>query len=166
MWAIACMDEDQSISGEEFHITDETAIGDPFDFLEPFLICKGMKLSKGGYPFIPCWILLWLFFALKNLLQTLDIFGLFNRKQGRLEKAIERDRMLASVGSSQSTEKEQKVEPKRWYNYLMPQTLAFICNSSFLNRTKASLRLHYEPLIGPDEALSRSIEWYKNHLSL
>jgi len=42
---------DQSIGGEAFFITDDTTISDPFEFLEPYIKCKGYKLSKRAFPY-------------------------------------------------------------------------------------------------------------------
>ncbi|OTF76430.1 3 beta-hydroxysteroid dehydrogenase type 7-like protein [Euroglyphus maynei] len=49
---------DRKISGEEFIITDDTKILDPFDFFEPFLNAKGFQLTKRSYPY---WLFIWLF---------------------------------------------------------------------------------------------------------
>lgn len=152
------------LKSQEFHITDDTTIGDPFDFLEPYLECRGMRVSKNSYSYFAVWIPIILFFALRRFLSSLDIFGLFTNKKSRLQDAIEKDK---SSQQAQKHQAETESKPKKhWSNYATPATLAFMCNSSFLNRTKASLRLNYDPLIAPDEARSRSIDWYKNHLIL
>lgn len=154
----------------EFHITDDTEIQDPFDFVEPYLECRGMHVTKETYPFIPSWILLWLFFAISNLISKLDLFGLFTKKKSRYQEAIDEDNNkkiqnedheLKESSSRNSTNKNL-----HWYSYVMPQTLFFMCNSSFLNRTKASLRLDYEPIFTNEEAKERSLNWYKNELEL
>lgn len=151
-----------SNNSTEFHITDDTTIGDPFEFLEPYLDCKGMRLTKKSYPFVALWLLLFLFFAFKRLLRALDFMGLFTEKRDRLKEAIEKD--LLKQDPNNEFNKGDK--SKRWYDHMTPQMLAFMCSTVFLNRTKASLRLDYEPLVDPDVARSKSIEWYKNHLIL
>lgn len=86
-----------------------------------------------------------------------DLFGLFTSKKSRLQEAIQKD----------NGEELDKGKPKlRWYSVITPQTLAFMCNSNFLNRTKASLRLNYEPIFNPEESFDKSLNWYKNHLRL
>lgn len=152
------MDSDPSLSGEEFHITDETEIGDPFDFFQPFIESRGMHVTKRSYSFLPIWALLVLFFAVKRFIKTADFMGLFVTKKGRLAETMERDQLKRDP-----TSVNLKKETKRWYHYVMPQTLGFVCNSCFLNRTKASLRLDYEPIVEPKEAKDRSLNWYKQH---
>lgn len=49
------MQEDPSIGGEEFFITDDTPILDPYDFLKPYLEDHGMTVSNWSLPF---WILI------------------------------------------------------------------------------------------------------------
>lgn len=46
---------DDSIGGEEFYITDDTPILDPYDFLKPFLSIHGMTVSSWSVPF---WLVL------------------------------------------------------------------------------------------------------------
>lgn len=116
-------------------------------------------MTKKSYPFLPIWIFLLIFFALKRFVKSLDLFGLFTNKKTRLQEAMERD---AQISTTQIT----KQIKKRWHDYITPQTLSYMCNSNFLNRTKASLRLDYEPLIDPEEAKRISLNWYKNHLVL
>lgn len=166
------LDHDESISGEEFHITDETPIGDPFDFLQPFVEARGMTVSKSTLPAWPIWFLLLFFAFLRNCLSSLDIFGLFTQKKSRLDEAIELDERRRAEReephSNRGPESDCSARPKatRWYHLVTPQTFYFICNSLFLNRTKASLRLDYEPLFSADEAMERSLAWYKNHMEL
>lgn len=155
------MNTDQSLSGEEFHITDETEIGDPFDFLQPFIQSRGMQVTKRSYSFLPIWALLVLLFAVRRFIKAVDFMGLFTTKKGRLEQALESDQLRKKHNSV-----KPKKERKRWFHYLMPQTLGFLCNSCFLNRTKASLRLDYEPIVDPSEAKNISLNWYKNDLKL
>lgn len=164
----------------DFHITDETPVGDPFDFAEPFVEAKGFQISKSSYPAIPVWFLIFLFFKLRRFFIALDIFGLFTKKKSKLHETIERDRMMKNGANSEASSVGQAVSssatreqasgsssgPKRWYHLITPQMFYFMCNSMFLNRTKANLRLDYEPLYDLDEAKSRSIDWYKNHLEL
>lgn len=148
----------------EFHITDETAIEDPFDFVQPYLECRGMQVTKRSYPFLPVWILLLIFFALKRTLEALDFLGIFTSRNSRLQEAIERDARASGNAKQACSNPSMKPARKRWYHYITPQTLSYMCNSSFLNRTKASLRLDYEPIITPEESRNMSLEWYKNHL--
>lgn len=148
----------------EFHITDETPIGDPFDFVEPYVLCKGMRVTTRSYPFLPLWLLLVLFFAMKRLVEGLDFFGLFTEKRNRLQEAIERDEAKSRNSPGLLNLLQGNVKQKRWFHYVTPQTLGFMCISCFLNRTKASLRLDYEPLVGPDEAKQKSLIWYKRDL--
>lgn len=53
------------------------------------------------------------------------------------------------------------VHPMKLPNYLTPATVRYLCNTYFFNRTKATLRLDYEPLYDHDESLNRSIQYYK-----
>lgn len=55
------LQEDKSIGGEEFFITDDTAITDPYDFLEPYLKAHGMKSSTYSIPY-------WLVISLLTIL--------------------------------------------------------------------------------------------------
>lgn len=155
------METDHTVSGEEFHITDETEIGDPFDFMKPFIEARGMRVTKRSYSFLPIWALLVLFFALKRFVKTIDFMGLFVTKKGRLEETLEKEQQLRNPNLLNF-----KSESKCWYHYVMPQTLGFVCNSCFLNRTKASLRLDYDPIVDPREARDRSLKWYKHHPEL
>ncbi|KAH6931936.1 hypothetical protein HPB50_001674 [Hyalomma asiaticum] len=43
-----------------------------------------------------------------------------------------------------------------------PSAVTYICTSLFFNRTKATLRLNYYPNVTPDEAVQRSISYYKS----
>lgn len=176
------MDIDESISGEEFNITDETKISDPFDFVQPFVECKGMQVSKSSYPALPIWLLLVLFFFMRRCLVSLDVFGLFTRKRTKLQETMERDQQQqqqqrlhqkSDVDNDNKLQKDgpgqqQAVcsQPTKWSDLITPETFFFFVNSLFLNRTKASLRLDYEPLFGPEDAIKRSLDWYKNCLQL
>ena len=42
------------------------------------------------------------------------------------------------------------------------EMLNYICSTFFFNRSKATLRLDYEPIYTPDEAKERSLPYYKN----
>ncbi|KAM7312585.1 putative 3 hydroxysteroid dehydrogenase [Ixodes scapularis] len=42
-----------------------------------------------------------------------------------------------------------------------PSAVTYICTSLFFNRTKATLRLGYYPAVSPDEAVQRSVSYYK-----
>lgn len=164
---------DRPIDQLEFHITDDTPIEDPFDFVEPFLDSRGMRVTKRAYPFVPIWILLLLFFAIKAFLERLDFLDLFSTKKSRYRETVENDIAKAKVKANAAASNRDSgrqaanaCKSKRWYDYVTPSTMFFMCNSSFLNRTKASLRLDYEPLVNPDEAKRRSLDWYKNQLKL
>lgn len=41
-------------------------------------------------------------------------------------------------------------------------SVTYICTSLFFNRTKATLRLGYYPSVSPDEAMQRSLEYYRS----
>lgn len=99
----------------------------------------------------------------KRIVRALDLIGLFTEKKDRLKEAMEQDRLRRNPGNEPS---KGANKPRRWYHYVTPQTVAYICSTAFLNRTKASLRLKYDPLFDPEEAKSKSIDWYKNHLKL
>ncbi|KAK8772849.1 hypothetical protein V5799_012617 [Amblyomma americanum] len=43
-----------------------------------------------------------------------------------------------------------------------PSAVTYICTSLFFNRTKATLRLNYYPNVTPDEAVQRSVSYYKS----
>lgn len=124
-------------------------------------------MTKSSFPAWPVWLLIVLFFSLRRFLHSLDMFGWFTKKRTRLQEAIEKDQGKkmnnedANDGGGGGGDK-----PLRWYELITPQTFFFLCNSLFLNRTKASLRLGYEPLYDADESRRRSIDWYKNHLKL
>lgn len=45
---------------------------------------------------------------------------------------------------------------------LTPANLRYLCNTYFFNRNKATLRLDYEPIYNHDEALERSLPYYKS----
>lgn len=150
----------------EFHVTDDTSIGDPFCFVKPYLECRGMHLTKSSYSFIPLWVMVALFFSLKRLLMKLDFLALFTNKRDPLKEAMERDKTDTRARDDPVKFRGPQTNKKRWYHYVMPQTLVFMCGTSFLNRTKASLRLGYEPLFDEEESRGLSIKWYKNHLVL
>lgn len=42
-----------------------------------------------------------------------------------------------------------------------PAAVTYICTSLFFNRTKATLRLNYYPSVTPDEAVQRSVSYYR-----
>lgn len=122
-----------------------------------------MHVTKNSYSSFPIWILLLLFFAIKKFLCTLDVFNLFTTKKGRLQDAIEKDELKHNSNfASLKAQRKQKV----WYDYVNPVNISTMTASQFLNRTKASLRLDYDPIIDPKEATQNSINWYKNHLEL
>lgn len=114
---------DQKISGEEFIITDDTKIMDPFEFVEPFIKARGFQMTKRVYPY-------WLFIMVFTLYCWL----------------------CKKIGN---------ILPLRIPANMTPETVKFICNTYFFNRTKATLRLDYDPLYDHDESVSRSLEFYK-----
>ena len=114
---------DDAISGEQFFITDDTKIMDPFEFLEPYLALKGFKLSDWSYPY-------WAFITIFILLSWLS-------------------RLVCSI------------YPIKFAPSLTTATVRYLCNTYFFNRTKATLRLEYEPLFEHDESQNRSLQYYK-----
>lgn len=54
------MQLDKRIGGEEFIITDDTKVMDPFEFFEPYLQCRQYRLSNRSYPY---WLFI-MFFSL------------------------------------------------------------------------------------------------------
>ena len=142
-------------------------------------------MSKTTMRAWPIWFLIILFTFMRKSLMALDIFGLFTAKKSRLDEAKERDRRKRSelqhkrargghrgqdeadsFSKSESNTSNSQQSATRWYHLITSQTFYFICNSLFLNRTKASLRLDYEPLYSPEESMEISLDWYKNHLLL
>ena len=51
---------DESLSAEEFFVTDDTPIVDPYDFLVPFVEAKRYKVSKRSIPYllVQLWLLI------------------------------------------------------------------------------------------------------------
>lgn len=148
----------------EFHVTDDTPIQDPFDFVQPFVEAKGMSLTKNSFYFLPVWLLMVLFFTLRKYIAFFDVFGLFSKRNSRLSAAMEEDRRRQNPNLESIP--KANTQPKHWYEIVTPQIFAFMCVSNFLNRTKASLRLNYEPLVCFEESQKLSIEWYKNNVHL
>lgn len=145
-------------------MTDDTTIGDPFDFLEPFVEAKGMTVTKTSYPYLPILAFLLLFSFLRRLVSRLDFFGLISSKRNRLQEAIEKDKSKA-LGEHEAV--CGKVDRKRrWYHYWHPASITLLAVSSFLNRTKSSLRLDYDPIYNPQESHLRSLKWYRDELKL
>lgn len=120
-----------------------------------------MRLSKRAYNFLIVWILMYLFFALRRYVAFFDFFGIFSKRNSRLEAAIEQDRIKQNP---HERSEPAKTKPKHWYDIITPQMFGFMCTANFLNRTKASLRLDYEPLIGPEESEKLAREWYKSEV--
>ncbi|KAJ6216763.1 hypothetical protein RDWZM_007920 [Blomia tropicalis] len=114
---------DDSVGGERFFITDDTKILDQYEFLEPYLQCRGYRLSNRSYP-----IWLFLFFLWFYTLLINAIWSVF---------------------------------PIRMAPNLTAANVRLLCTTHFFNRTKATLRLEYEPMYDHDEAHTRSIEYYK-----
>lgn len=122
-----------------------------------------MCVTKKSYPSFPIWLLLLLVFAIKRYLVALDFLNLFTNKRGRLQQAIEKDKRNESGRGDLDAIQTKK---RAWYHYVTPPIITFMTISSFLNRTKASLRLDYDPVFDPIEAKERSLDWYKNHLKI
>lgn len=95
-----------------------------------------------------------------RIFKAIDFFGIFSEKKDRLQEAIEKDSLRDSEVSKKEVEKSSKTN---YFRALHPNMLLFLCSTSFLNRTKATLRLGYEPVIDPDKSLAISIDWYKNY---
>lgn len=125
-----------------------------------------MQVSQDSYPFIPAWLLLWLIFTMAVFLRKFDFFGWFTNTKDRYQQAVEKDQRQQQQLCAGNNDDGNETKKKRWYHYVMPQTLCFMCMSSFLNRTKASLRLDYEPIMTPEESFERSLAWYKNELTI
>lgn len=138
-----------------------------------------MRVTKQSHSFIPIWLLVTLWFFLRSCLRAVDLFGLMshddvddsNTARGRLRAAIEADKRdeKRQAGSDDDDEGQQQQQRKRklgWFDYVTPQTLGFMCMSAFMNRTKAALRLHYEPIYSADESQKRALDWYKNELKI
>ncbi|XP_054155511.1 3 beta-hydroxysteroid dehydrogenase/Delta 5--_4-isomerase-like [Oppia nitens] len=115
--------EDKSVAGEEFFVTDDTQILDPFEFLAPYVQSRGYKLSVRAYPY-------WLFMLVMYFVVL----------------AV---RLLWSV------------YPIELPKGLTQPTLRYLCNTYFYNRTKATLRLDYEPIYGYEESQQKSLQYYK-----
>lgn len=66
-WAVLCakkrIERDASVGGEAFFVTDDTPISDPFDFWQPFLTRRKLKISRW---YIPLYLLI-LFLNLLHL---------------------------------------------------------------------------------------------------
>lgn len=155
-------------SHSEFHVTDDTDIKDPFEFLEPFVEAKGMHITKRSFPFLPVLLLVYLFFNVKRILEALDYFGIFTEKKNRLHEAIESDnqRRDNEIGKSDLSKVKKSSNTNYFGPVIPPSMLIFLCNTSFLNRTKAALRLDYEPIVESNESLLKSLDWYKKYLEV
>lgn len=62
---------DETISGEEFFITDDTPIVDPYDFIEPFVEAKKFKISKRSIPYL---LVQFVLFVLICLMKIVPIY--------------------------------------------------------------------------------------------
>lgn len=63
--------EDSSLAGEVFFVTDDTPIVDPFDFFKPILELHGMKLSSWSYPYWLIILILTIINALVRLVKPI-----------------------------------------------------------------------------------------------
>ena len=70
------MQEDTSIGGEEFFITDDTPIVDPYDFLKPYLEGQGMKISTYSVPYWLVMIALMLLVFIVKLIRPIKAITL------------------------------------------------------------------------------------------
>lgn len=113
---------DESISGEEFFINDDTPIIDLYENLRPYLEAAKVKLSDYVYPY-------WLVY-----------FGLI---------------FLTFVLRLISPIYKPKIELPT------PGMVAFLCSTIFFNRSKATLRLNYQPIYTPEEAKQKTTEYFQ-----
>ncbi|XP_074601084.1 3 beta-hydroxysteroid dehydrogenase/Delta 5--_4-isomerase [Brevipalpus obovatus] len=114
---------DPRIGGEEFFITDDTPVQDPFEFAKSFMESRDFKLSPKAIPF---WILM-------IYLNFLMLLALAVKPFYRINIA-------------------EKMNHRK---------IRYLNTTYFFNRTKAILRLVYEPRYTPDESLQRSAKYYK-----
>ncbi|CAG2107143.1 unnamed protein product [Medioppia subpectinata] len=59
---------DESVAGEEFFVTDDTQILDPFEFLAPYVQCRGYSLSQRSYPY---WLFMIIMFFIVQFIRLL-----------------------------------------------------------------------------------------------
>lgn len=151
----------------EFHITDDTDIKDPFEFLEPFIEAKGMHLTKRSFPLMPVLLFVYIFLSARRILEALDLFGIFSKKKNRLQEAIEKDTTEKSDHYDKKSPQEFEESKKTSCFGAVPLSmLFFLCNTSFLNSTKAALRLDYEPIVDSAKSFANSVDWYKKYLKI
>lgn len=67
--------EDESIGGEEFFVTDDTPIVDPYDFLKPYIESHGFRLSKYTLPY---WLVIMALSLLALLVRVIRPFYAIN----------------------------------------------------------------------------------------
>ena len=60
--------EDSSLAGEVFFVTDDTPILDPFDIYEPYLKLHGMRVSSWSFPY---WMVIFILTILNGLARLL-----------------------------------------------------------------------------------------------
>lgn len=104
------------------------------------------------------------FFALRRYVAFFDFLGICSKRNSRLDAAMQEDKIKKNPHLR--SDLDSKPAPRHWYDIITPQTFGFMCTANFLNRTKASLRLDYEPLIGPEESEKLAIEWYRKNVQL
>ncbi|GFY43435.1 hypothetical protein TNIN_467512 [Trichonephila inaurata madagascariensis] len=112
---------DETISGESFFITDDTAIIDIHEHIRPFLEARNIPVSNFIFPYWLAWIILSL---LCFFVRFLNLF-------------VNYEVDIPSVSQ-----------------------LNYMCSTFFYNRSKATLRLDYEPIFNPEEADSLSLDYY------
>ncbi|KAG9509122.1 3 beta-hydroxysteroid dehydrogenase/Delta 5--_4-isomerase, partial [Fragariocoptes setiger] len=169
-WAIICAKQrslqDLSISGEEFYVTDDTPICDPFEFIEPFLKCRNMQLIRPTYPYIVMWLLLIIYRFLFGLARKVDLFNLIDTKRSSASDRHSNKTTTTACLQGEKLATNRSHSNIQWLNYVTPTMLTFICNTYFFNRTKASLRLNYSPIVDFNESQRFAIDWYTNNLDL
>ena len=70
---------DSSIAGEAFFVTDDTQILDPFEFLQPYLECRGYSLSKRSYPY---WLFMLVLYFIVLLIRLMSSVYRFELQKG------------------------------------------------------------------------------------
>ncbi|GFU45640.1 3 beta-hydroxysteroid dehydrogenase type 7 [Nephila pilipes] len=114
---------DETICGESFFITDDSAIIDIHEHIRPFMEARHIKVSNYIFPYWLAWIILSLICL---FLRVINVF-------------VKYEVDIPSVSQ-----------------------LNYMCSTFFYNRSKATLRLDYQPIFNPEEADSFSLDYYSN----
>lgn len=69
------MQQDPNLGGEQFFITDDTRIVDPFEFFDPYLKARGFQLSERQYPY---WLFIMIFAFFTWFLKLFSMTNLLN----------------------------------------------------------------------------------------